>query len=56
MTGKCRNPGCQRLATVVVHMPMVGDRELCYHCYQALSGLGMDIRRKGPVPTRGGAA
>lgn len=37
--GQCRNGGCERLATIVVVIPGLGERALCYHCHQALSGL-----------------
>jgi hypothetical protein len=45
-SGMCRNPGCVRLATRVVFMPGVGEREMCYLCEQALTSMGMDIRRR----------
>lgn len=34
--GKCRNGGCPRLATVTISIPMLGVRDVCYHCQQAL--------------------
>jgi hypothetical protein len=38
---KCQNGGCERLATIVVTIFGLGDKHLCYHCHQALSGFGM---------------
>lgn len=54
MSGQCRMPGkpCERLATVRVRVVMVGERDLCWHCWQALSSLGMDIRRIDEVAAR----
>lgn len=57
MTGQCQNGGCQRLGTEIVIIDGLGKRHLCYHCRQALDGLG--IIRSLPVLVRrslGGAA
>lgn len=58
MNGRCRMPGrpCPRLATIVVRIPLVGDRDLCYHCWQALVGLGMDGKPVRGTTTSGTAA
>ena len=42
----CRNAGaqCPREATLTARIAMVGDRDLCRECFDALSALGMDIR------------
>ena len=57
MTGKCRNGGCQRLATVEVTIDGLGKRSLCYYCHQALTGLfGGGMRRVERRPVLGGAA
>lgn len=34
--GICRNGGCPRLATVVIRIPLLGEKAVCYHCQQAL--------------------
>lgn len=44
MNGKCQNGSCERLATRVVVLAGIGEREMCHFCEQALTGLGMDLR------------
>lgn len=50
--GQCRNGGCERLATIVVTIPGLGDRALCWHCHQALNPMFGSLRvvRQMPVP------
>lgn len=57
-SGTCRNGGCQRLATVVVIIPGLGERALCWHCHQAIRPLFGHLRIVRPdwLPTPGGAA
>lgn len=58
--GQCRNPGCERLATISAIAFGLGDRDFCYHCFQALTSMGMAIRRKDQPQVKpkffGGAA
>lgn len=49
MTGRCQNPGCERLATVTVRIYGLGDRDFCYFCEQALTSMGMGLRRLDPA-------
>jgi hypothetical protein len=52
--GVCQNGGCERLATVVVVIYGLGNRQLCYHCEQALSAYQLlqvlrPVERRQPV-------
>jgi hypothetical protein len=52
--GVCQNGGCERLATVVVVIWGLGNRNLCYHCHQALDRYQMlsvvrEYERRAPV-------
>ena len=42
----CRMAGaqCPREATLTARIAMVGDRDLCQQCHDALSAMGMAIR------------
>lgn len=64
---KCQMAGnhCERLATCIVQIHGLGERRLCYHCEQALTSMGMGMRKVGelrrvsvpkPQPFWGGAA
>lgn len=38
-SGTCENGGCPRFATVVMEIPLLGTRHVCYFCNQALESL-----------------
>lgn len=48
MNGQCQNGGCQRLATVLITIPMLGERHVCHICCEALQGLGF-IKVRDPL-------
>lgn len=57
--GTCKNGGCERLATIVVVIPGLGERHLCHFCHQALTplfGSLSPVVKPKPQPFWGGAA
>lgn len=58
MSGRCTHGGCERLATLVVRIPPIGERAMCAVCYRNLTALALDMRNVRPLAQSpyGGAA